>query len=212
MTKRTRHVFLALWVLGAGAAFYVWWQSEIPLTALPGALGELIEEAGPWGPVVYCLLFIFRALTLAPATPFVLAAGLAWGPWEGMFWAWVGINLSGMAAYWVARGMGREWVAAHETPWMTKLEAKLLARPMMTSLLLRLILLPFDSVNYACGLVAIPFWSYAAGTALGVLPGVVTFAVFGGAWDDPRALALSAVVFGGSLAGAAVLKKRGLIG
>ncbi|TBR19329.1 TVP38/TMEM64 family protein [bacterium] len=212
MTKRTRHIFLALWVLGACAGFYAWWQSDIPVTQLPAALKDLIEEAGVWGPVVYILLFIARALTLAPATPFVLAAGLAWGPWLGMFWAWVGINLSGMAAYGVAKAMGREWVAEHETPWMAKLEAKLLARPFMTSLLLRLLLLPFDTVNYACGLVDIPFLPYVAGTALGVLPGVVTFALFGGAWNDPRAIAVSGAVFGASLAGAALLKKRGLVG
>ena len=83
---------------------------------------------------------------------------------------------------------------------------------MMTSMLLRFLLLPFDTVNYACGLVGVPLLPYAAGTALGVLPGVVTFAIFGGAWDDPRAIAVSALVFGGSIAFAAVLKKRGLVG
>lgn len=212
MTKRTRHVFLALWGLAALGAFYAWWRSGIPLTGLPEALHALIEEAGPWGPFLYCLLFIARALTLAPATPFVLAAGLAWGPVLGMFWAWVGINLSGWAAYWVARAMGREWVAEHETPWMHKVEAKLVAAPMMTSLLLRLVLLPFDTVNYACGLVGIPFLPYIAGTALGVLPGVVTFALFGGAFHDPRAIALSIGVLGGSVLFAAFLKKRGHLG
>mgnify|MGYP001589390847 CR=1 FL=1 len=212
MTTRTRYTFLVLWVLAASTAFYVWWQSGIPLTGLPAALKGLIEDAGAWGPAVYCLLFMVRGLTLAPASPFVLAAGLAWGPWEGMLWAWVGINLSGIVAYGVARAMGREWVAQHETPWMKTMEAKLLAAPMMTSMLLRFLLLPFDTVNYACGLVGVPLLPYAAGTALGVLPGVVTFAIFGGAWDDPRAIAVSALVFGGSIAFAAVLKKRGLVG
>lgn len=211
MTKRTRFAVLFVWAAAALAAFYAWWRSGIPLTGLPDALHTLVDGAGPWGPIVYCALFVARALTLAPATPFVLAAGLVWGPMLGMFWAWVGINLSGWAAYWIARTMGREWVAEHETPWMAKMESKLLAAPLTTSLLLRLLMMPFDTVNIACGLVGIPFLPYIGGTAIGVLPGVVMFALFGGASRDPRALAVSAGVLVASIAFAAFLKKRGLL-
>ncbi|TPW20860.1 MAG: hypothetical protein FD126_1265 [Elusimicrobia bacterium] len=210
MTKRTRHVFLAIWVLGALGAFCAWWLSGVSLKDLPEALHTLVEEAGPWGPVVFCALFVARALTFAPATPFVIAAGLVWGPWLGMVWAWVGINLSGWAAYWVARAMGREWVAEHETPWMARMEARLRARPFVTTLLLRFLLLPYDTVNFACGLLEIPFLPYIAATSLGVLPGVVIFSLFGGAFRDPRAIAVSVLLFGGSITVAAVLKKRGL--
>lgn len=212
MKQRTRHVFLALWAMAAAAAFYAWWQSGIPLKGLPDALRDLVEESGPWGPAVFCALCVARALTLAPVSPFVLAAGLVWGPWLGMFWAWVAVNLSGWAAYGVARSMGREWVAAHETPWMAKAEARLVSHPFSTSLVLRLLGLPFDSVNYACGLAGIPFLPYVAGSALGVLPGVITFALFAGAYDDPRAVAASIGVFVGGLALAFFLKRRGLLG
>lgn len=213
MKKRSNHaLLLALWAALALAAFAAWWKSGVPLTELPDALRRLIVAAGPWGPVVYCALFAARGLTLAPASPFVLAAGLAFGPVWGILWAYVGINLSGAAAYWIARGLGREWVREHEAPWMTKIEAKLRHAPFITTLLLRFLLLPYDTVNYGCGLLAIPFWPYVGATAIGVLPGVVTFALFGGALTDPRAIALSACVFGGSLAFAAYLKKRGLFG
>lgn len=210
MTKRTRHIFLFLWALAAFACFYAWWRSGVPLKGIPDALHVLVDEAGPWGPAVFCALFVARALTFAPATPFAIAAGLVWGPWLGMVWAWVGINLSGWAAYGVARAMGREWVAEHETPWMARMEARLRERPFITTLLLRFLLLPYDTVNFACGLLAIPFVPYIAATALGVLPGVVTFSLFGGAFRDPRAIAVSVLLFGGSITVAAVLKKRGL--
>lgn len=210
MSKRTRLAFLALWGAAAAAAVVVWWRSGIPLTALPETLRGLIVAAGPWGPAVYCLLFVIRALTLAPASPFVLAAGLIWGPVQGMFWAYIGINLSGSVAYWLARTMGRDWISQHEAPWMVKMEAKLRARPFVTTILLRFLLLPYDTVNFACGLLAIPFGPYVAATFVGTLPGVITFALFGGSLNDPRAIIVSALVFGGSIAFAAVLKKRGL--
>ncbi|MBI3297664.1 MAG: TVP38/TMEM64 family protein [Elusimicrobia bacterium] len=206
--KILRVGLLALWALAAAGGLYAWWRSGIPVTGLPDALRTLVAGAGAWGPALYCGAFILRALTLAPASPFVLAAGLIWGPWLGMFWALVGINLSAWAAYGVARVLGREWVAQHETPWMKKAEERLKAAPFFSSMILRLIFIPFDPVNYACGLAGIPFLPYAAGTALGVLPGGMTFAFFGGAWSDPRALAISIGVLVLSLVLAKTLKAR----
>lgn len=206
--KLLRGALASLWLLAALGGFYAWWRSGIPIKGLPDALRTLVAAAGAWGPALYCAIFMFRALTLAPATPFVLAAGLIWGPWLGMFWALVGVNLSAWTAYAVARALGREWVSAHETPWMHKAEARLHAAPFFSSMILRLIFIPFDPVNYACGLAGIPFWPYAAGTAFGVLPGAATFAFFGGAWSDPRALAASIGVLGASLLAAKLLKAR----
>lgn len=206
--KLLRGSLLALWVLAAAGALFAWWQSGIPIKDLPFALRELITDAGIWGPALYCAIFILRALTLAPATPFVLAAGLIWGPWQGMFWALAGINMSAWAAYGVARVLGREWVSQHETPWMRNAEERLRARPFFSSMILRLVFIPFDPVNYACGLAGVPFGPYVAGTALGTLPGAATFAFFGGALSDPRALAASIGVLVASLLAAKLLKAR----
>lgn len=200
--------FIAAWVLGAAWGFYLWRQSGLPLRELPDALRAFVAAAGPWGPALYLLLFVLRAATLVPASPFVLAAGLIWGPWMGMLWALIGINLSGWAAYGLARWLGREWVSTHEGPWMKKAEERLRAAPFMSALMLRLLLLPYDPVNFACGLVGIPFGPYAASTALGVLPGTITFSLFGGSLSDPRVLAVSVGVFASSIVLARFLKAR----
>lgn len=207
MSPAKRKAFLALWVLAAVGGTAAWWKSGIPITQLPAALRDFVEEAGPWGPAVYVGLFVLRALTFAPATPFVLAAGLVWGPLKGLFWAWTGINLSGWAAYWVAALVGRSWVASHETPWMADVEHRLKKAPFTTTIVLRMVFLPFDATNYACGLVGIPFLPYVGGTAIGTLPGAATFALFGGAWSDPRALALSGGVLALSLLAAKLLRR-----
>lgn len=202
-----KKLFLAVWALVGAACLAAWRRSGIPLTGLPDALRDFVAAAGPWGPALYLALFLLRAVTFAPASPLVLAAGLIWGPKLGVFWAFSGINLSAWAAYWVARLLGRDWFASHEGPWLHSVEERLRARPFMSSMVLRLILLPFDATNFACGLVEIPFLPYMAGTALGVLPGVATFAMFGGAWHDPRALAASGGLLVASILAARMLKK-----
>ncbi len=202
-----KKLFAAVWGLGAAGCLYAWWRSGIPLTDLPRTLRDVVAAAGPWGPVIYLALMLLRCLTFAPASPFVLAAGLLWGPVMGVVWALIGMNLSAWAAYWVARGLGRGWFASHEGPWLHSVEERLRSRPFMASMVLRFIFLPFDVTNFACGLVEIPFLPYAAGTFLGILPGVATFAMFGGAWHDPRALGASAALLVASVLAARLLKK-----
>ncbi len=45
---------------------------------------------------------------------------------------------------------------------------------------MRLIYLPFDAVNYGCGLSAIRQRDYALGTFIGIIPGLVAFVLLGG--------------------------------
>ncbi|MDE2291412.1 MAG: TVP38/TMEM64 family protein, partial [Elusimicrobia bacterium] len=198
-TRWGRRALIALWGLAALSAFAAWRRSGVPLRELPHALRSVVAAAGPWGPVLFLGLFVARAFTFAPASPFVLAAGLVWGPAWGTFWAVVGINISAWVAYWLAAWLGRDWVASHEGAMMARVEERLRAAPFLSSMILRMIFIPFDPVNYACGMLGIPFLPYVAGTALGTLPGVATFALFGSAWHDPRALGASVVVLGLSL-------------
>ena len=45
---------------------------------------------------------------------------------------------------------------------------------------MRLIMLPFDAVNFGCGLTAIRHRYYAIGTFIGILPSLIGFVLLGG--------------------------------
>mgnify|MGYP000675009043 CR=1 FL=1 len=45
---------------------------------------------------------------------------------------------------------------------------------------MRLIMLPFDAVNFGCGLTAIRHRDYALGTFIGILPSLIGFVLLGG--------------------------------
>jgi uncharacterized membrane protein YdjX (TVP38/TMEM64 family) len=74
-----------------------------------------------------------------------------------------------------------------------------------TVLIMRFIFLPYDLVNYLAGFLRIDWKAYLLATALGSIPGTVSFVLFGASFDgdfsgglpsvDPRALAASVTIF-----------------
>jgi uncharacterized membrane protein YdjX (TVP38/TMEM64 family) len=63
---------------------------------------------------------------------------------------------------------------------------------------MRLIMLPFDAVNFGCGLTAIRHCDYAVGTFIGILPSLIGFVLLGGivaSGVQNRVLVLSLSVF-----------------
>jgi uncharacterized membrane protein YdjX (TVP38/TMEM64 family) len=45
---------------------------------------------------------------------------------------------------------------------------------------MRLIMLPFDAVNFGCGITAVRHRDYAIGTFIGILPSLIGFVLLGG--------------------------------
>lgn len=51
-----------------------------------------------------------------------------------------------------------------------KLKIQLYENTFFTTMLMRLMLLPYDLTNYICGVLRVPFLRFVGGTFLGVLP------------------------------------------
>jgi uncharacterized membrane protein YdjX (TVP38/TMEM64 family) len=86
-----------------------------------------------------------------------------------------------------------------------------------TVLVMRLLFLPYDLVNYLAGLLRLRWVPFLLATALGSLPGTVSFVLLGASLDrvdeglggiDPVALVASMVIFVASLVVAQVLRLR----
>src|SRR5262245_50492553 len=69
------------------------WIAAILLT-----LGHL----GPWGPVIFVLLYVVSAVTLAPSFFLTVAAGAVFGVWRGSILVFIGAAAGASAAYYVA--------------------------------------------------------------------------------------------------------------
>lgn len=138
----------------------------------------------PLAPVAYIVIYAIRPLTFFPAMWLTLAAGGLFGFGLGVVYTIVGENLSAAVAYWIARFFGTPEEEGEDPTRQLQTSRRLLREEAFpTVIVLRAVYLPFDLVNYACGLLRVPWWPYFFGSAIGLLPPMITFVSFGATVD-----------------------------
>lgn len=169
----------------AVTAFTIVTMVLVEFTGGPAAFRSLIENAGPWTPVVYVLL---KAATyvIAPlsGTSIKLASGALFGVWEGLLLSVIGDTLGSALNYWIARVFGRagikkfagkkslaqvDHVASKVATWRILLGARLILSFM------------YDFISYAAGLAKFRFGQFVAVSALGGIPISLLYAAVGDA-------------------------------
>ena len=171
-----------LWVSLAVAAWLMWLNSEIEIEDIPELLGQWLSQFGVGrAAVIYIVLYSIRPIILFPATLLTIAAGLVFGPWLGILFTVIGENASANVAFRIARWLGGSWIKSREPGSMQRWDEKIRENAITSVVIMRLIFLPFDAVNYGCGLTSMRQRDFLIGTALGITPGLVSFVLLGGA-------------------------------
>lgn len=156
------------------------------------------------------LVVVGALVTLAPVprTAVSVLTGVVAGFWGGLAVAWTGGVLGALAGFGLARLLGRATVERLAGPRLHRADAALTGRPFVSTVVGRLTpVVPFTLVSYAAGLSGVRTAPYAAGSALGLLPGTVlhvgigaTLGTAGDAGGWPLLLsAVPLVVVGGAL-------------
>ena len=172
-------------------------MTPISFEDIPELLQTQLEKFGFWqAGLVYIVIYTIRPLVLFPAAILTLISGAIFGPVWGIIFTIIGENLSANVAFFAARWLGRQWVSDHESQNLKKWEQQLKDNGFLTVLTLRLIMLPFDAVNYGCGLTSVRHRDYALGTFIGILPGLVSFVLAGASFNstNPWTIAASSVL------------------
>ena len=200
-THLAKKIFAVVWLVVFVCGFYLWRQSGIPLQKLPYQLQSWLEQFGLLNAaMIYIVFYAVRPLILFPASLLTIASGLIFGPLLGILFTIVGENASANFAFFLARWLGREAVASREqhSSLAAKWDARLSQNALVTVLIMRLIYLPFDMVNFACGLTSMRQRDFAIGTFIGILPTLIAFVLFGGiasASNQNRILTLALAIF-----------------
>ena len=114
-----------------------------------------------------------------PATPLTLAGGAIFGTALGSLLNWCGAVLGASASFLLARLLGRDAVRGILGTWSEKLDALGARAGFATLFRLRLLpVVPFNVLSFAAGLAGIPFRSFLAATALGIIPGTLVYTYF----------------------------------
>lgn len=128
---------------------------------------------------MFVILYGLRPLTFLPAMWLTIAAGSLFGFGLGVVCTIVGENLSAATAYAIARFFRNSSADEATVAEISRLRRLLQEQAFPTVMALRASYLPFDPVNYGCGLLRVPWWPYFFGTFIGILPPMLTFVSFG---------------------------------
>ncbi|MFW2381884.1 MAG: TVP38/TMEM64 family protein [Acidimicrobiales bacterium] len=183
-------VVLALTALGVG------------LIGVDSALEWLTSVAdSPWGPVAFISAYVVLIVLMLPGSIGTVAAGAVFGTWLGFFTALAGATIGACLAFGVARAVGRDGAVAVLGSKARAADRLIEDHGFVGIIVLRLLpIVPFNALNYAAGLSNLSFGRYAAGTAIGMIPGTFIVASLASGADNPSSPGFAASVASAVLA------------
>jgi uncharacterized membrane protein YdjX (TVP38/TMEM64 family) len=143
-------------------------------------LGRLLDRVGIWAPVAFILIYAVGVCLFVPGTLITAMGAAIFGPYWGFLYVWVGAMLGASTAFFVGRGLGREFAASLIGDRLKKYDNAIERNGFATVLYLRLVYFPFTPMNFGMGLTKVRFADYFFGTGLGIIAGAFIFTFFFG--------------------------------
>lgn len=211
---------LAFWLVVVGG-YYLYARAN-DLTANT-AVSQLVTfmTGSLYGPLIYVAVYALRPLLFFPATIITLLGGFLFGP-IGILYTVVAANTSAMVAYLVGYFFGQGILeGSDDDNFIQRYAQQMRQNSFETVLIMRLIFLPYDLVNYAAGFLRIRWLPFLLATAIGSIPGTVSIVLLGtsfGTVDEllqgkiefnPISLAISVALILVSIAISRAVKQRG---
>lgn len=146
------------------------------------ALLVWIDGRGAWTAAILGAIWVPAAVLLVPGSAITLGTGFLLGPVWGTVVVSLGSTAGATAAFLIGRRLGRRWVserlAGH--PRLAALDAAIEREGLKVVALTRLSpLFPYNVLNYAYSLTAVPRRDFILGSWLGMLPGTLLYVVMG---------------------------------
>jgi uncharacterized membrane protein YdjX (TVP38/TMEM64 family) len=148
---------------------------------------DWIAGLGPWGPVIFVLLYIAATVLFLPGLILTLGAGFVFGVVKGSIVVSIAATLGATAAFLVGRYLARDWVSK-KIEGNTKFKAiddavgregwKIVGLTRLSPAF------PFNLLNYAFGLTRVSLRDYFFASWIGMMPGTVMYVYFGSLAGD----------------------------
>ncbi len=144
------------------------------------ALRQWLTTLGPWGVLVFILIYIIAAVALVPGELISMAAGAIFGAAWGVVVVSIGATAGAGLAFLISRYYARDtvvrWLGGNKK--FQKLDRLTAEHGAIIVALTRLIFIfPFNLLNYGFGLTSVPFWTYLFWSWLCMLPGTILYVV-----------------------------------
>ncbi|HWA62417.1 MAG TPA: TVP38/TMEM64 family protein [Caulobacteraceae bacterium] len=140
----------------------------------------LTAARGPWALPVAVAAFAALAFLGVPQFVLIAAAVVAFGPWQGMLYSWIGTWISSLVGFWLGRAFGARLLKDLASRGVDQFMALIGKNGFMASLVVRLVpSAPFIVVNMAAGVTPMRLLDFAAGTGIGIVPKIALTAFAG---------------------------------
>lgn len=192
--------FVLFLLLTAVVGWYIG-RPMIRLAGEPERFRAWVDSHGLWGSLAFLGMMVLQVvIALIPGEPLEIAAGYAFGFWEGTFLCLFGIFLGSVLVFFLVRHFGTALVEVFFS--REKIQSlRFLHQSKRRDFLIFLVLFipgtPKDLLSYFAGLTDIRFSKWLLIAAVSRLPSVVTSTVGGAAVGDKNYI-FAAVVFGGT--------------
>ena len=143
---------------------------------------EAIAQLGPWGPMLFVLIYIAATVFFLPGSVLTLGAGAVFGVAWGSVYVSVASTIGATAAFLVGRYLARAWVAKkfEGNASFTAIDRAVAAEGWKVVGLTRLSpVFPFALLNYAFGLTRVTLRDYVLASWIGMMPGTVMYVYLG---------------------------------
>jgi uncharacterized membrane protein YdjX (TVP38/TMEM64 family) len=143
-------------------------------------LHHWLTSLGPWGVLVFILIYLIAVVAFMPGDLITMAAGALFGSVLGIVVSSIGATAGASLAFLISRYGARDAVVRWlgENKKFQKLDRLTAEHGAIVVALTRLIpFFPFNLLNYGFGLTRVPFWTYLFWTWLCIIPTIVLYVV-----------------------------------
>jgi uncharacterized membrane protein YdjX (TVP38/TMEM64 family) len=184
--------FLAAIVVAALILALVWTRTPLAHWVTRENAAQVSEWFAThwWAPLVVMLAYTPASFIMFPRWIITMTAVLAFGPWHGLAYAYIGIIIAGIASFLPGRLIERETIRRVAGKRLRPVTQFMQRKGLIAVTLVRLVpVAPFPVVNLAMGAMRVKLWHFVGGTFLGMLPGMLAATVLSdqlaAALEDP---------------------------
>ncbi len=140
----------------------------------------LTAARGPWALPVAVAAFALLAFVGVPQFVLIAAAVVAFGPWTGMAYSWIGTMVSALVGFGLGRAFGGRVLKDLNSAGVERFTGLIARNGFAASLVVRLApSAPFIVVNMAAGVTPMRLTPFMLGTAIGIIPKIALTAFAG---------------------------------
>lgn len=143
----------------------------------PQTVRRWVQDAGPWGIVVFLGAFIAGSFVQVPGLVFVAAAIYLYGRGPGVALGLAGALLAMTVTFVVVRAVGGQPLGTAQRPFVRRTLQWIDTRPVLTVAALRLVFWLAPPVTYALALTGVRLRHYVLGSLLGLALPLAGFAL-----------------------------------